>query len=196
MGEQATRLKRPSWRDPRLGIGLILVALSVAIGVVAFDSASQTVAVWAAARTITPGEPIAEAVVTVEVSPNLSEHYLDAWQPAAGTATRVIEPGELIPATAITEEDRDWRSIVIPLGAPISEAVAAGARVDLWLAPEAAGAQLVLENLVVRAVVAEESGFAASSNQAVELIVAAAQVGTILTAMNEDGSMYVIPRPG
>src|SRR5665648_686996 len=41
----AVRLRRPGWRDTRFLVGLVLVALSVAMGAAAFSAAARTVPV-------------------------------------------------------------------------------------------------------------------------------------------------------
>src|SRR5690606_13585820 len=57
----APRLRRPGWRDPRLAFGLLLVAGSVALGSWAVSSAGRTVAVYAVAETVTPGDVLTTA---------------------------------------------------------------------------------------------------------------------------------------
>ena len=64
----APRLRRPTWRDPRLAFGVLLVAGSVALGTWAVADAGRTVAVYAAATTLTPGDAISpQDLVAVDV---------------------------------------------------------------------------------------------------------------------------------
>ncbi|WP_418605469.1 hypothetical protein [Georgenia sp. SUBG003] len=51
---QARRMRRPTWRDPRLGVGVVLVAASVALGTWAVRDAAATVEVYAARDALTP----------------------------------------------------------------------------------------------------------------------------------------------
>src|SRR5690242_3116816 len=44
---QAARTRRPGWRDPRLWVGVAIVAACVAIGARVLGSADETVGVWA-----------------------------------------------------------------------------------------------------------------------------------------------------
>ncbi|MDO5495918.1 MAG: hypothetical protein Q4G64_09405 [bacterium] len=193
--ELAGRIRRPSWRDPRLGIGIVLVALSVALGTWAVANAGKTVPVWSVSRTVTPGEVLQPALVAVDVSPNLEGSYLSAIEAPAGVSDRVIHAGELVPASAVVDPAAlDIRTVVVAVDAQLSPAVVAGSRVDLWLSPESGEpAQQVLEDLVVRALV-EQAGALTTRATSVELVLTEAQVGTVITAMNEGGNMVIVPR--
>ena len=59
------RLTRPGWRDPRLGVGLVLIAGSVALGAWAVDASSATEPVYAARDVLMAGRPIGAAGETV-----------------------------------------------------------------------------------------------------------------------------------
>ena len=112
MVEQAQRLRRPSWRDPRLGIGVLLVAGSVALGSWAVAQADRTTDVLLAVTPLTPGDRLAEAELRPHaIRPDaLTEVYLngDTELPEDAVATRVIGAGELVPATAVgTAADLD-----------------------------------------------------------------------------------------
>jgi len=54
----AARLRKPSWRDSRLVVGLVLVLLSMAIGAKVIASADDTVPMYAAAAALVPGQPV------------------------------------------------------------------------------------------------------------------------------------------
>lgn len=173
-----------------------MVGLSVGLGSWLVSNAGHVIPVWSAARTLTPGETFRGAVVALDVSPNLVENYLPSSEPLDGVAARVIPQGELIPrAAVIPEQEVVLRTVVVPVGTRLASTVVAGSRVDLWLAPEEeAQATLVLEDLVVRQVAESQSGFMAGSGPAVELLVAEGEVGRVLTAMNEGGTMHLVPR--
>ncbi len=194
----AGRMRRPSWRDPRLGIGIVLVALSVAFGIWAVASAGSTIPVWSASRTITPGETFQGAVTAVEVSPNLADTYLHAAEQPEGVADRVVAAGELVPASAVVPVNVvDLRAVVVPVGTQLSAAVTAGSHVDLWLTPDdGSEARLVLGDLVVRGLVENDSAFVSAMSSSVEVLVATDAVGVVLTAMNDGGPLVVVPRSG
>lgn len=195
--ELASRIRRPSWRDPRLGIGIVLVALSVALGAWAVASAGRTVPVWAASRTITPGEPLAGAILAVEVSPTIKSRYLSALETPTGVADRVVGAGELVPASAVVApETLDIRTVVVSAEGQLSPAVVAGSRVDVWLSPkDGSPSHLVMEDVVVRSLV-ENSGAFTSRGRDVELVLDSARVGEVISAMSDGGAMVIVPRSG
>ena len=104
----ASRLRRPSWRDPRLLLGLVIVAGSVALGSWAVSSAGRTVAVYAAAGALTPGEPVDPSglrTVEVRLASGDGKYFLaDRPLPEDLVALRVVGDGELVP--------RDRKSVV------------------------------------------------------------------------------------
>ena len=52
----AKRLQRPSWRDARLLVGVVLVLLGAAVGARIIASADDTVPMYAASTVIRPGD--------------------------------------------------------------------------------------------------------------------------------------------
>ncbi len=52
---RATRSRRPGWRNPRLLLGIVLVAGSVVLGARLLAAADDTVAVWAVAADLPTG---------------------------------------------------------------------------------------------------------------------------------------------
>lgn len=204
MGTQlARRLARPSWRDPRLGVGIILVAVAVALGVTVVGGANRTTPVYAAAHALTPGESLDGAVVEIDVAPAVADRYLAAGSDLDGVVDRVIGEGELIPASAVVASaDENLRSVVVPVGTALPPGVAAGTRVDVWLAPSQSVTTsdvppaLIVENVVVEEVLAEDSSFVASGFGSVALLVPTDSLGGLLSAMGADGDIVVVPRAG
>lgn len=100
----AVRLRRPSWLDLRLVIGVLLVLVSVAVGAHLVASADRTVATWAvrsdlaAGTALTAGDLVA---VRMRVSTG-AERYLSASHSPAGLVlSRDVGAGELLPAAAV-----------------------------------------------------------------------------------------------
>jgi hypothetical protein len=98
------RLRRPSWLDLRLVIGILLVLVSVAVGAHLVASADRTVATWAlrtdlaAGTTVTAGDLVA---VRMRVSAG-ADRYLSAGRSPAGLVlSRDVGAGELLPAAAV-----------------------------------------------------------------------------------------------
>ena len=79
---EARRLRPPSWRDGRLVVGVLLILASVALGVRLVAAADQRVPVFAAARTLVPGERV-EAADLARVDVTLGD-AAGAYLPAEG----------------------------------------------------------------------------------------------------------------
>jgi len=137
----ATRVARAGWRDPRLWIGLLLVAGSVVIGSRLLASADDTVAVWAVVDDQGPGSPVgADDVVAVRVrfdDDGDLDRYLAADEPLPDgiVLVRGIGAGELLPRTAI-DSAQGAGTVQVPLDlepSRVPPGVDAGAVVDVYV---------------------------------------------------------------
>ncbi|MEG3616492.1 hypothetical protein [Isoptericola haloaureus] len=205
----APRLRRPTWRDPRLVVGLVLVAGAVALGSWVVADADRTVPVYAAAGTLTPGEPVAADSLRV-VDVNLgteTARYLraDAGPPTDQVALRVVEDGELVAAAALGPADGvDVRAVAVPISAGLSERIRAGAVVDLWFVPEARpGAKgdapepvPLVADVVVEQVDVSDSGLVVADGGTVHVLVGTEDLPSVLAALGADGSIAVVPVAG
>ena len=64
----ASRLRRPSWRDSRLVVGVLLVLVSTVLGALVVARADDRVPVWAARGQVAPGQQLTESdLVRVDV---------------------------------------------------------------------------------------------------------------------------------
>jgi hypothetical protein len=142
----ATRAKRSRWRDPRLVVGIAVVAACALLGARLLGGADETVGVWAARDALNAGQAVGPSdVVRREVrfaDRSDADAYLsaDAALPDASTLARAVGAGELVPRAALG--DAGTGSLTeVPLSVD-SEAVPAtlraGAVVDVWVTPDAA----------------------------------------------------------
>lgn len=142
----ATRATRARWRDPRMAVGVVLVAACALLGATFLGGADDTVGVWAARRAMNPGEAVsADDLVRREVrftDQRDADTYLSADAPPAPGATlsRAVGGGELVPRDALGAGDSQ-SLIEVPLSVD-SEAVPStlrvGAVVDVWVTPDRA----------------------------------------------------------
>ena len=161
----AARLRAPSWRDPRLLVGLLLVLGAVVLGARVVAAADDTSPYYAAARPLVPGDRVgADDVRVVDVRlPDSADGYVGARDPLApGTvATRTVGEGELLPRSALgTQGDVALQPVGIPVEAA-APGLGTGAVVDVWVAlpdPERAGSFLEPERTVQGATVAGRHG--------------------------------------
>lgn len=137
----ATRVSRPGWRDPRLWIGVLLVAGSVVLGARLLASADDTVAVWAVESERGTGTPLAEedlVVQRVRFSDSDAFHRYfpaDETLPEGLVLTRAVGAGELLARSAVGSEDRD-PVLQVPLAVDpqrVPPGVATGSVVDVWV---------------------------------------------------------------
>ncbi|WP_345043638.1 hypothetical protein [Georgenia daeguensis] len=209
---QARRLRRPTWRDPRLGMGVLLVAAAVALGTWAVRDAAATVQVYAAGEALTPGDPVDPDVLSVrEVRLGEDEgrlyHLVADGIPDGAVVTRTVGAGELVPRSAVGDAAAvDLRPVVVPLGLAVPTDLAAGAVVDLWLAPPApigggvgqpaAAAPepaLLAAELVVAEVVEDDSMLSGTTGTSVELLVPRLDLPDVLAALSTDGQLVAVP---
>ncbi|TDE96082.1 hypothetical protein EXU48_07550 [Occultella glacieicola] len=205
----AARLRRPSWRDPRLGIGILLVAASVALGSWAVTNASDTVEVYRTHEPLSPGDPIEAAdleIVQVHV-PDVDLYLTpDQGVPEDAVATRAVGPGELVPGTAVgTESQVEVRPISLPMSAALEAYLEKGSRVDLWVAlpdPDGEGVapvgptQLLVGAVEVWDVHEDASLFAGADQVQVQVLIEVDDLPEVLDAISADAVITVVPLPG
>jgi len=173
----ATRLRRPRWTDPRLLVGLVLVAVATVAGARLLAVADDTAAVWATADEVRAGDPVRTddlVVSRVRIADGADEGaYLAAEDsPPGGVFTRDLAAGELVPVSAVGAEPGSGGaelSLSVALGdAPADLAI--GDVVDVWAVPEeavprAADAQRVLAALPVLAVAEPSAALGGTERQ-------------------------------
>ena len=103
----ARRVTTPGWRDPRLWVGVAIVAVSVLVGAWAFGSTDDTVPVWAAAGTLPAGHRLTADDLTVRrvrfADADDQRRYLpaDRQLPADLRSCGRVGEGELLPGAAV-----------------------------------------------------------------------------------------------
>jgi len=205
---QAPRLRRPSWRDPRLVVGIVLVALSVAGGSAAVSAASRTTPVWVATGPLTPGEPLTKASLRIADLHlgTVADKYLLATEalPEGMVITRTVRSGELIARSAIGEPAAlDLRSVAVPVTGALSDRVQVGGLVDVWLIPtaprydeEAIPPRIVVASVVVEQIDRGGAGLMVGSASTVHVLVPSAALPKLLAALAAAGSISVVPMAG
>lgn len=142
--QTAQRTRPPGWRDPRLWIGLALVAGSVLLGARVVAAADESVPVWAAradlgaGTTLRPGDLVREQVRLAD--PADLDRYLRADEPLPAEAglLRPVGAGELVPRAALGERSG---TVEVPLAVDpeqVPESVRQGSVVDVYLLGSAA----------------------------------------------------------
>lgn len=178
----AVRVPRRSWRDPRLLIGIAIIAVSVLTGARLVGSADDTVPVWALATDVAPGAVLQAGDVEQKrvrfPGVDVAARYVAATDPLpdGAVAHHALKAGELLPRSALGASD-DSSLAEVPLAVP-ADAVPAtlrvGASVDVWVTPargavEAARATRVFEE--VRVVALPEAAAALGPSTSRQVII-------------------------
>jgi len=157
---RATRAESPGWRDPRLWVGLAIVAASIVLGAKLLGSADDTVAVWAVSADAAAGtELTADDVVVARVrfaDADDAARYVaaaDQWAPGTRLA-RDVGAGELLPRSALgAATDPDLAELPLDfVDSGVAATLRRGDRVDVFVtstASDAAEADLALEGAAV-----------------------------------------------
>ena len=151
--QPALRATAPGWRDPRLWIGIVIVAVSVVAGARLLSAADDTVSVWAVAADVGAGDVLSpDDLVATRVrfadEDGLAGYFtVDERLPADLEVTRGVGAGELLPRAAVGAAG-SGSTLQVPLAVDAEQvpgSVGAGSVVDVYLvapvgsAPHAGG---------------------------------------------------------
>lgn len=207
---RAARIQRPSWRDSRLLVGVLLVLASVALGSYLVARADDRVPMYAAAASLTPGQSLTEsAVVRVDVRlDDTVAGYLSAREPlpADRVLLREMRAGELVPLSALgTAEEAALSQLTIAVDPTSAAPLTTGTVVDVFVNPrvvggtaeEYSGPELLLERVTVAAVDTDGRGLGSSGRgTAVRVMVPSAKVPDLIAAVDLEAKVTVVPVPG
>lgn len=129
------------WRDPRLVVGVLIVATSVLIGSFVFAHADDTTLVWGARRDLPVGAALTAAdLETRRVGLDSADlrRYLrvDGAGPIGQVVQREVGAGELLPGGALAAAGGEI-GVRVPLAVAVADlptSVQVGAVVDVWVA--------------------------------------------------------------
>ena len=140
----ALRARRPSWRDPRLVLGVVLLCASVLAGARILDGADETVAVLAVRAPLAAGQVIEPSELTTVRLRFADEAAADRYLPGGSdlgeaVALRPLGAGELLPRDAVGSGGAgDLTELPLTLRAGrVPAAVRVGSSVDVWAAEPA-----------------------------------------------------------
>ena len=210
---RATRHRVSPWRDPRLLVGVVLVAGSGLLGATLLAD-DATVAVWATRDPVAAGEPVrADTLVRREVrfaDQVDADRYLSAGDafPAGATLSRDVGAGELWPRGAIAR-DVEAPVVEVPLrvaGEAVPATVRPGSVVDVWVTPSPerateadadAAARLVLPDVRVLAVSRGGGALGAAAERQVIVGLDASQEPDLAAALADmaRGDVVLVRRP-
>jgi hypothetical protein len=207
----AVRAQALGWRDPRLVVGVVIVAVCVLLGSRVLAGADDTVAVFSLRHDLPRGASLdrADLSVTHVHFSNGADRYVEAsTAPAPGaTLTRDVVAGELLPRAAIASSAAP-ELVEVPLSvAPddIPASVRRGATVDVWVTPKVAAgaddrvrARLVLGDVVVVAVPSSANSLAPTTTRQVIVGLDQSRADELADALGQmaDGRVVIVRRAG
>lgn len=199
-GPPARRLRRPGLKDPRLLVGVVLVAASAALGSWAVARAGQTVPVYVTAATLVPGDRLGPGDLLVRhVQLDDLTAYLPADVPPAEdlVVLRTVGAGEIVPRAAVgPAADQEWRPVALTPRATLPAAVGPGSLVDLWLVPDDGSTPRELAAGLVVSEIDRPTGAFAAGSVTLHVLVPRPLLADVLTALAGSGSVEVVAVPG
>ena len=207
----AQRLQRPSWRNTRLLVGVVLILLGTVLGAKVVASADDTVPMYAASAAIRPGDhltsPTTCGASTSSSAPSPAR-YLSARTVVADDsyALRDIPEGELVPVGAVGGRSAvSVQAVTVEVDANSARGLPANATVDVWVSPRDLqstqerylDATLALQRVSVTPVTQDSGRFGASSStMAVQLRVPRDKVAEVIGAVDKQARFTLVPVPG
>lgn len=208
----ASRLQKPSWKDTRLVIGVLLVLAAVVLGSLTVAAADNRVPMYAAVSPLVPGQPLAAERLT-RVDVQLGEKgsgYLSAASPLPEGAyvMREVRPGELVPLSAIGGQgDVAVQPLTLVVDASSAAPLVVGSVVDVYVNPVAAdgdaagrdfaGAELALEGVSVAGLPRSQGALGSSrADQAVQVMAPKGQIRDLIGQVDLGARVTLVPVPG
>jgi hypothetical protein len=203
---EGARLKKPSWKDPRLLVGILLVLASV-VGVVSLvGAADQTTEAYATREPIAVGETLtAEKLHRVKVRlGEVEQHYLT---PESGldtglVAVQRIGKDQLLPRESVGQLDGlDRKPVAVTVEDNLPAQAVAGSRVDVWVAlPDTRNGfsepTLLLAGAEIAQITSGSTALGSSRLMVVMVLVPDAQMPKLLGAQANKAKIAVVWNPG
>lgn len=203
MAQKAKPTRKRVWFDPRLAIGIVLIAASVigVFGIVSAADASDQVLTARAA--LAPGDRIdaGDLVATAVRMPGATDLYLVPNDvPAEGLiVTKAIAAGELVPASAVgSAAALRLASVVIAVSGELPGSIEPGATVDVWAArleqTNAYGPpSVIVAGATVVRVLESEALVTSGNSTTIELLVPRSRIARVLEALANEDALSLIP---
>lgn len=203
---QVSRLSKPSWKDPRLLVGILLVLASVATVVTLVGNADKTVPMYVAKDALVVGQPITEDsfdIVQVRLG-EVDSKYLSPGTdfPAHVVAVRMVPEGELVSRSSIGGTDAlNRKPAPVTVTEPLPKEVVVGSYVDVWVAlPDDRNGfkepNLMLPGAEVAAFNSSLSGLGAGKSTQLMVLVTDEQMPKFLGAIANKAKVSVVWNPG
>jgi hypothetical protein len=201
----ASRLKKPSWKDPRLLVGVLLVLASIAGVIGLVGAADKTKQVYIAKEDIAVGQVVLAgdlSIAHVRLD-DIESGYLtvEGGLTEGKVALQRVAKNQLVPRESLGEPDAlDRKPVAISMEEELPAQATAGARVDVWVAvPGASSAfekpQLLLPGAEIAQVTSGSTTLGASKTTVVLVLVTNEQMPKLLGALANKAKISVVWNP-
>ncbi|WP_346925340.1 hypothetical protein [uncultured Arthrobacter sp.] len=200
------RLKKPSWKDPKLIVGILLVLASVAGVISLVGAADQTAEAYTAREAIAVGEELTvDKLNRVRVRlGDLEQHYLT---PATGVADGLVAAqrigkDQLVPRESFGQLDGlDRKPVAVTIDEALPAQAVAGSRVDVWVAlPDTRNGfsqpTLLLPGAEIAQITPGSTALGSARSTVVMVLVADGQMPELLGAQANKAKISVVWNPG
>lgn len=201
----SARFQRPGFKDPRLLIGLLLIAVSIVAVIGILRLGNKTAPYYKANRDISVGEKISAgdySLIDVRLA-DAENLYVSEQQgiPEGAVATSRIASGQLLPSASISTQNTDGRRLAtVTVDSAYASTLTAGTQVDVWVSAKQDGAgnsfadpTVVMEGAEISKISNEETLMGGTGKSAVQLLVSEDALGTILRAINNEEKINLVP---
>jgi Flp pilus assembly protein CpaB len=208
---EATRTTRRGWRDPRIVVGVAIMAVSLLLGAWLLARADDTVTALAVRRDLPAGARIGAGdleVVHVRLDADLATRYVASRDelPRQPVLSRPVDGGELLARGALAAGPSD-PGVEVPLSVATDDlpaTVRPGSVVDVWVvpdtshgAPSGGRARSVLQGVTVLAVASPGDSLAPEGTRQVIVTVPGSASGELPRALGRAASgRLVLTRRG
>ena len=200
------RLKKPSWKDPRLLIGILLVLASVAGVISLVGAADQTAEAYTAREAIAVGEKLTPDKLN-RVKVRLGDVEQQYLTPASGVpdglvAVQRIGKDQLVPRGSFGQVDGlDRKPVAVTIDEALPPQAVAGSRVDVWVAlPDARNGftqpTLLLPGAEIAQITPGSTALGSARSTVVMVLVTDGQMPNLLGAQANKAKISVVWNPG
>lgn len=186
------RVRTPKWLDLRLVAGALLVAVSVAVGVLVITNSGKTNRVWAVSRDVDAGTVLtASDLALAEVRLVRSDRlYVPISSGVIGkTLNRPLRAGELLPR-AVLANPAPAMTMTVPLTTDQAPKIDRGQKITLWVSTKKCQARVVVAGVTVLEVDSGGGGsFGTSSAEHVVVRLGPDDAARVITALDLDGAV-------
>jgi hypothetical protein len=186
------RVKTPSWFDPRLVLGIVLVLGSVGLGAVVVSRADSSTSVVAVSHDLAAGTVLTPADVhptRVRLQSTASLYVPGGTSVVGQTLARALRSGELLARSAVAPTPATQTTLTVPVRPENAPDVKRGQRIAVWVSTQYCQAVLVIGDVVVQDVRQAGTGaLSAASDESLVVRAPAALAQRVVTALGLEGA--------